>query len=84
VPAGPAPYNRRDYRRAAAAIRDDPDSVCWICGGLGADTADHVVPVSRGGGNDPDNLRPAHRFCNTGRGAGRPLKARPRTPSRRW
>lgn len=41
---------------------------CWLCGHLGADTLDHVVPVSKGGTNDPDNLRPAHRACNSARG----------------
>lgn len=77
-------YNARAYKRAAAAVRADPDAVCWICGRLGADTLDHVVPLSRGGTNDPENLRPAHRFCNTGRGAGRPLRPQPRQPSQRW
>lgn len=34
--------------------------VCWICGGLGADSADHVVPKSKGGTDHPSNLRAAH------------------------
>jgi hypothetical protein len=33
---------------------------CWLCGGDGADTIDHIIPVVQGGGDDLDNLRPAH------------------------
>ena len=42
--------------------------VCPWCGRPGADTADHVIPKSRGGLDDLDNLRPAHRCCNVRRG----------------
>lgn len=31
-------------------------------------TIEHLIPVSRGGTNDPDNLALAHRHCNTSRG----------------
>lgn len=52
---------------------------CWLCGG-GIDpsaiptspvsaTVDHLVPRSRGGSNDPTNLRLAHRRCNNRRGS---------------
>ena len=30
---------------------------------------DHIVPQSKGGGHDADNLRTAHRWCNSIRGA---------------
>jgi hypothetical protein len=53
--------------------------VCWICEGAidpalpsslaGGATIDHVVPRSRGGGNDGANLRLAHRRCNGRRGS---------------
>ena len=33
---------------------------CWLCGGDGADTIDHIIPVIDGGTDDMDNLRPAH------------------------
>lgn len=33
---------------------------CWLCHQGGADTIDHIVPVSLGGGDELDNLRPAH------------------------
>jgi len=52
---------------------------CWVCGGAIEPEApvdspwrasiDHVVPRSRGGGNDPPNLRLAHRRCNVRRGS---------------
>lgn len=41
---------------------------CWICGNPDADTLDHVLPVSRGGGNQWWNLRPACRSCNSAKG----------------
>lgn len=31
-------------------------------------TLDHIIPVSQGGGDAPENLRLAHRWCNSVRG----------------
>lgn len=52
---------------------------CWVCGGCvdrtvaatapTAPTVDHVLPRSQGGGNEPANLRLAHRRCNGRRGS---------------
>lgn len=52
---------------------------CWLCGGEidpaapkdspGRGTIDHLVPRSRGGGNEPGNLRLAHKRCNVRRGS---------------
>ena len=33
---------------------------CWLCGGGEADTIDHLIPLSDGGDDHIDNLRPAH------------------------
>lgn len=39
-------------------------------------TIDHVLPRARGGSDDLDNLRPAHRRCNLERGAKLPSAGR--------
>lgn len=52
--------------RVTAAVLATQGRVCWLCGRAGADTADHIVPRSRGGSDDA--LRPAHRSCNSRRG----------------
>jgi len=62
----PTPYGH-SYRRNRALLLS-LTTVCWICGKPGADTADHVVPVSQGGTSALTNLRPAHLSCNSGRG----------------
>ena len=42
--------------------------ICHICGLGGADSADHVIPRSRGGSNRIENLKPAHLSCNLAAG----------------
>ena len=76
----------RPWRRIRAQILAASDT-CWLCGNRGADTVDHIIPLSRGGaGNDPANLRPAHKSCNSRRGAKMSWKAPPETErqSRQW
>jgi len=41
--------------------------LCWLCGGPGADSVDHVIPRVQGGTNEDANLRAAHLGCNSGR-----------------
>jgi 5-methylcytosine-specific restriction endonuclease McrA len=57
-----------------------------LCGGGGADTTDHIVPWSAGGGDEPSNLRAAHRVCNSRRGGLRLSKAMrmPKANADRW
>lgn len=58
------PYRDRQYRKKRDRILRASD-VCWICGKPGADSIDHVIPLNKGGTNDPSNLRPAHMHpCN--------------------
>ncbi len=44
---------------------------CRLCGAIAADGAklevDHIVPVSRGGTNDPHNLQTLCEACNRGK-----------------
>ncbi|MGW1626249.1 HNH endonuclease [Streptomyces sp. NPDC002172] len=50
----------------AAILAVNP--VCSICYSRPATTADHIFPLSRGGTNDIENLRPACGPCNFSRG----------------
>jgi 5-methylcytosine-specific restriction endonuclease McrA len=70
----------RPWRRIRAEVLAS-NSVCWLCGhpidltlpathAMSA-TVDHVVSLAAGG--DPrgaENLKPAHRRCNSRKGAG--------------
>ena len=86
MPSRPDVANLRKswgYRKARAQLLSH-SQVCWICGRDGADTADHVVPLIDGG--HPTsllNMRPAHRSCNSRRGANRPSSSTIET-SRTW
>lgn len=53
----------REYQAARRTLlRDGPS--CEYCGEPFANTADHILPRSRGGGNEPENLAPACKTCN--------------------
>jgi 5-methylcytosine-specific restriction endonuclease McrA len=41
-----------------------------------AEHVDHIVPVIRGGSDDPENLRASCAACNLARGAGRRRSSR--------
>jgi 5-methylcytosine-specific restriction endonuclease McrA len=58
----------------AVVARDH--GVCHLCGGLGATSADHLVPLADGGGNWPSNLRAAHPHCNYAKNARRSSQLR--------
>ena len=51
----------RRWRALRLSILVESD-ICWLCGERGADTVDHVVPVSKRPDLEyaPENLRPAH------------------------
>ncbi len=38
---------------------------CQRCGATGDLTCDHIIPLSRGGSNDPTNLQPLCMLCNS-------------------
>jgi 5-methylcytosine-specific restriction endonuclease McrA len=61
------------YRAARAALLAWAPN-CWICGGPGADSADHVPSLYEHrhvAGSGCCVLKPAHRRCNTRRGGWR-------------
>lgn len=59
-------YDAEYRRNRARLLADHP--LCAICGTRPATTADHIIPVSRGGGSDLSNLRPACAADNAARG----------------
>ena len=70
------PYKKQKANFHIIAERDD--WICWICelridpdlpgtNRMGG-TVDHVIPISKGGTDDLDNLKPAHWICNVKRG----------------
>jgi 5-methylcytosine-specific restriction endonuclease McrA len=59
-------YDAAYQRNRAIVLAGDPP--CRWCGAP-ADTADHLVPVARGGTNEIANLAPACEQCNKRRGA---------------
>lgn len=48
------------WTRTRAAVLTDHHGICHLCGHAGADHVDHVIARSRGGSDDPVNLRPIH------------------------
>lgn len=67
-----APVERWGGRKAQQYVRltlAEYGHVCWLCGLPRSNTADHVIPRSKGGAvYDLRNLAPAHRRCNEARG----------------
>lgn len=60
------------YRGVLGQIRDkifERDQVCLKCGTSKNLTIDHVVPISKGGTNDLDNLQTLCRKCNVEKGS---------------
>lgn len=88
--------NRWAGRRSTSAralVLAEFGTVCHLCGRPGADTADHIIPRASGGDDSLDNMRPAHKSCNSARGdvslaewfARHPLATGDRAaPSRPW
>jgi 5-methylcytosine-specific restriction endonuclease McrA len=70
--------NGERYRLSDVAARDG--YICHLCGRRvdmslsgrhpWGPTADHLIPASHGGGDEPQNVAPAHSRCNIKRGVG--------------
>jgi 5-methylcytosine-specific restriction endonuclease McrA len=62
----------RPWRRAVAEVLRRDHGICHLCGGSGADSADHLIPRSQGGTNALTNLAAVHHKveprCNIKRG----------------
>lgn len=68
------------YRDDRTAMVLAISATCWICRGP-ASTADHITPRSLGGDDEPENLRPCCRSCNSRRGTtANPFTAEDPTP----
>ena len=55
--------------RLRAMIKDRDGHECLICGSRDPLHIDHIIPVSKGGTDDPDNLRVLCQRCNLEKGA---------------
>ncbi len=81
----PRDTHRRKITRRAVFARDD--WTCQYCGSRSNLTVDHVVPRSKGGGSNWENIVASCAPCNRRKGnalppqAGMHLKREPRTPS---
>lgn len=74
------------WSRLMAQVIMEEGGICHLCGGAGANTADHLIPVKFRPDLElvRDNLHAAHRSCNMKRGA-RPIPApRQVKTSREW
>lgn len=67
MPADPR-HTRQWRQRIVPRVIKRDGGMCHLCDRPGAETADHVVPHSHGGGVDYANLKAAHRECNQIRG----------------
>lgn len=63
-----AKWGGRAATEATALTLAEYGTVCHLCRRPGADTADHLIPRASGGTDALDNLRPAHKSCNSARG----------------
>lgn len=60
------------WRKWWHEVTEKHGRLCVYCRCVMADSLDHVMPRSRGGSDDPSNLVPACRPCNSSKGARTP------------
>jgi 5-methylcytosine-specific restriction endonuclease McrA len=58
--------NSTQWKKLRLRILNRDGWICFWCGSE-ANTCDHVIPVARGGSDDPDNLVAACKRCNFSR-----------------
>lgn len=59
-------YNDPIYKKNRRIVLEASAYTCHYCKGP-ANEADHIIPVSFGGGNEIDNLLPCCKSCNSTR-----------------
>ena len=59
-------YNTAEYKTNRRIVLEASGYTCHYCKGP-ANEADHIIPVSHGGGNEIDNLLPCCKSCNSTR-----------------
>jgi 5-methylcytosine-specific restriction endonuclease McrA len=59
-------YNSKIYKANRLRVLKRDDYCCIYCGSP-ANTADHIVPVSKGGTHEESNLIAACTRCNSGK-----------------
>lgn len=62
----PSPYSSTEYKKNRKIVLESSNYICHYCNGP-ANTADHIIPVSQGGGHELSNLLPACINCNSTR-----------------
>lgn len=67
-PTGLPVWGGRYAQRLTAETLAVKGTTCHLCRRPGADTADHLIPRSKGGTDSLDNRAPAHHACNSARG----------------
>lgn len=59
-------YSSPEYKKNRKIILEAANYLCHYCN-ADANTADHIIPVSKGGGHEISNLLPACGRCNSTR-----------------
>jgi 5-methylcytosine-specific restriction endonuclease McrA len=60
------PYGSTEYKKNRKIVLEASNNTCHYCNAP-ANTADHIIPVSKGGGHGIENLLPACTKCNSSR-----------------
>jgi 5-methylcytosine-specific restriction endonuclease McrA len=72
------------WSRTRKRILRRDQGICYVCHKPGADQVDHVVPVSRGGGEEDGNLAAIHEHpCHARKTAAEANAANPKAQPRR-
>ncbi len=61
-----SPYATAEYKRNRKIVLEASQWTCHYCNAP-ANTADHIIPVSKNGSNEVSNLLPACVKCNSSR-----------------